>query len=75
MLKKRILFALIFAALQVASAAASAESPAKASRPVAATPEFRHEFGSVVEGMDIEHEFVVKNEGDADLLIEKVAPG
>lgn len=38
-------------------------------------PQVRHEFGKVFEQEKYEHDFVVKNRGKADLVIEKVKPG
>ena len=87
MLKARIFFALIFVALLTASAVAGdtphieTAAPAAAStreevpRAVAVTPEQRHEFGSIVQGLVLQHDFVVKNEGNAELVIERIAPG
>jgi hypothetical protein len=34
-----------------------------------------HDFGEVLEGAEVEHEFVVKNTGNAVLQIEQVRPG
>ena len=86
MLKARIFFALIFVALPTAyavsgdapsveTAAPAAVSTPAAALPVAVTPEDRHEFGAVVEGMALQYDFVVKNEGSAELVIERVASG
>lgn len=38
-------------------------------------PQLRHDFGKVFERDKYEHDFVVKNRGKADLIIEKVKPG
>ena len=38
-------------------------------------PQLRHDFGKVFEQEKYEHDFVVKNRGKADLVIEKVKPG
>ncbi|MBW2192436.1 MAG: hypothetical protein JRF27_01470 [Deltaproteobacteria bacterium] len=49
--------------------AATAESPS------AFLPEQRHIFASVVEGSQITHGFVLRNNGSAPLKIEKVKTG
>lgn len=38
-------------------------------------PQMRHDFGEVFETEIFSHDFVVRNRGKADLLIEKVKPG
>ena len=38
-------------------------------------PEDRHEFESVVEGVAVTHDFVIRNQGTADLNIERVRAG
>lgn len=38
-------------------------------------PQIRHDFGKVFEQEKFEHDFIVKNTGKADLVIEKVKPG
>jgi hypothetical protein len=42
--------------------------------PVAVVPELNYNFGTVSQGQKIEHEFVVRNDGDTDLVIQRVAP-
>lgn len=42
--------------------------------PVAAIPELNYNFGTVSQGQSVEHEFVVRNDGDADLVIQRIAP-
>jgi len=37
--------------------------------------QLRYDFGTVFEQDKYEHEFVVKNRGKADLVIDKVKPG
>jgi len=46
--------------------------PGKA--PKALFPEPIHKFAPVMEGVVIEHDFIVENQGDAPLLIHKVQP-
>jgi hypothetical protein len=48
------------------------EPAAKADgKPKIVAVEGKHEFGKVKQGVDVEHVFKIKNEGDADLKIEK----
>jgi ABC-type thiamine transport system substrate-binding protein len=35
---------------------------------------FEHDFGKIKEGVKVSHTFELKNEGNADLVIEGVAP-
>ncbi len=44
-------------------------------KPVIYLPQLRHDFGKTFELDKYEHNFVVKNRGKADLVIEKVKPG
>jgi hypothetical protein len=44
-------------------------------KPSIYVPEIRHDFGKVFEQDKYEYDFVVKNRGKADLIIEKVKPG
>ena len=44
-------------------------------KPKIYVPQIRHDFGKVFEQKTFEHDFVVKNTGKADLIIEKVKPG
>ncbi|WKZ57936.1 MAG: DUF1573 domain-containing protein [Bdellovibrionota bacterium] len=47
---------------------------AQGGRPRAAIGNKVHEFGSVSQGTKVEHDFVIRNDGDADLLIHEVIP-
>lgn len=38
-------------------------------------PKMRHDFGRVFERDKFEYDFIVKNRGNADLVIESVKPG
>jgi hypothetical protein len=38
-------------------------------------PQLRHDFGQIFQQVMYEHDFVVKNRGKADLIIEQVKPG
>lgn len=44
------------------------------SGPVLRIPEASYDFGSVPQGQRVEHEFVIKNEGDSDLIIQRLSP-
>ncbi len=57
-----------------------AQSPPPATANVLAGPslfmaEITHDFGEVDEGVEVAHEFIVENKGNADLAISKVTPG
>ncbi len=43
--------------------------------PAASLTERTYQFGSVVEGTRISHDFVLKNNGNAPLVIEKIKTG
>lgn len=43
-----------------------------AAAPRAVVPQKVHEFGAVSQGTKVEHDFVLRNEGDADLVIHNV---
>jgi len=53
--------------------AARADVPSKG--PQAFLPDSTHEFGSVVEGSQVMHEFMLHNRGDEPLEIVKIASG
>jgi hypothetical protein len=59
-----ITMGLIFVAVQV-----------RAESPRVYVPESRHEFAPVVEGVLVQHDFVVRNNGTADLNIADVHGG
>jgi hypothetical protein len=42
--------------------------------PKVVIPQHEFDFGSVSQGQKVEHEFVVRNDGDADLIIQRIAP-
>ncbi len=46
--------------------------PSPGAAPTAVFPEERFEFGEVMSGTVVEHDFVVKNHGSVPLLIQKV---
>ena len=63
----RSLFVATVAALSVSTANADVG-------PIAVVPEATYEFGSVSQGAKVEHEFGIKNTGDSDLIIQRIAP-
>jgi len=80
----KVLFLLLIFCCWAGSAqgAASAARPAKGtSKPTARAapaieiPETTFDFGEAFEGVEVEHDFVVKNTGKAELLIDQVRPG
>jgi hypothetical protein len=69
-LKKYLLFAIIFFILLFSSA--FAEKPEPENGPQAHFPENTFIFDKIVEGTLIIHDFVIKNTGNAPLIVEKV---
>ena len=67
---KQIVLTLALVAFVVASIA-YADEPA----PEIVIPKLRHDFGKVFEREAYAHDFVVRNRGSADLLIDNVKPG
>jgi hypothetical protein len=51
------------------------QSPSLAGVPQVALPEPVYEFAPVIEGYYVEHDFIVRNQGDAPLEILKVQTG
>jgi len=70
---RRNLFAFIFVGLLAAGCCWSAE--ASGTGPKAYLPENVFEFKPVVEGAEIVHEFILRNQGDAPLKILKIESG
>jgi hypothetical protein len=66
------LFFFIMVGYVPAGVFAAAENP---SVPIAVFPEKAFEFGAVLEGKEIAHDFVVQNRGASELIIENVKPG
>lgn len=65
----------VFSLLAGPVARAQDEKSTDGNKPEIFLPELRHDFGKVFEQEKYEHDFVVKNRGKADLVIEKVKPG
>ena len=43
--------------------------------PSAFVPESRYTFPTVLDGVEVTHDFIIQNKGDAELMIEKVKTG
>lgn len=75
----RPILAFVFAVLLVAPVAAQQNQPTNGSKsngaPLLVIDSFTHDFGEVKAGTPLRHVFKVKNQGNADLLINNVAPG
>ena len=54
--------------------ARAADNPAQTQLPAAVVVQPSHDFGSVLEGTEIKHDFIVENHGSAVLEIQKVKP-
>jgi hypothetical protein len=54
----------------------AAKKPASTGpKPVIEIPKMKHDFGEVFEREKYEYTFIVRNRGNADLVIEDVKPG
>ena len=63
-----LLLAFVLSPLHVTSVLAQA-------KPSIVIEEMRHDLGEIFEQEVYKHKFEIKNEGDVDLVIEKVKPG
>ncbi|MDX9786985.1 MAG: hypothetical protein RBT11_09425 [Desulfobacterales bacterium] len=43
--------------------------------PIAVFPEKTFQFETILEGVEVKHDFIVQNKGTAELLIQHVKPG
>jgi hypothetical protein len=59
----------------VAPGAETAVSVPPGGRPIAIFDEYAYTFPAVMEGEEVKHDFVVRNKGDAPLIIDKVSAG
>ena len=48
---------------------------AQAVAPAAVLPESEYRFGTAIEGEIVRHDFILLNQGNADLKIEKIKTG
>ena len=67
---RRILIGVVLTAFLVAGIAAAGD-PA----PSIVIPKMRHDFGDIFEQEKYEYQFLVRNAGKADLVINDVKPG
>ncbi len=74
-LKTMVILILGWCLLGLAAVSAAGEDPTAERSPSAFLPETQYTFGSTPEGTELTHDFVVKNRGDAPLVIEKVKTG
>ena len=58
----------------LSGAFASSVAHAEPREPRLVLPESSYDFGSIPQGQQVVHDFVVRNEGGADLTIHKIAP-
>ena len=47
----------------------------KIAEPKLVLASFTHDFGEVKSGTPLNYSFIIKNQGEADLIIKSVAPG
>lgn len=62
------------AAAEAVATPSKAESAESRDVPKAVFPTTRFEFGYVMEGSEIKHDFIIENHGKAPLLISNVRP-
>ncbi len=74
-MKKSFLVIVLVAAAIVYAGAGGAQDRADGPKPKAEIRESRFDFGEIFERAEYAHEFVIKNVGKADLVIEEVKPG
>jgi hypothetical protein len=72
---KRLLYLFILCSVLFWSTHALGVETESTGAPAAFFPEESFEFGPVVEGTIIQHDFVIQNRGTAELLIKKVKSG
>ena len=56
------------------ASAHAAENPSAARLPMAVVTQASHTFGTVMEGVEIKHDFIIENKGSGVLEIKKVVP-
>ena len=69
---RAVVFFAIMGGYLMTAQGSSAESPAG---PVVVFPETTFDFGVVLEGKEVAHDFVVQNRGTSELVIQNVQPG
>jgi hypothetical protein len=68
-------FCLILLIVSLAVVGFTASVQADEGTPVAVVVNGEFDFGAVYEGVDVVHDFVIQNKGDADLEIKDVKAG
>jgi hypothetical protein len=66
--------AISFKSALVAASALAVSLQAAYAVPKLALPQNVHDFGTVSQGQRVVHEFTVRNDGDTDLLIQRISP-
>ncbi len=76
-MKKQKIVSIIFIMVlfQFVFSLAYAEDAKNEGKPIIDFPEITFSFSGVLEGTPVIHEYIVRNTGDAPLLINKVKPG
>ncbi len=75
---KRLIYTVVFALVcgaVIAQSEKKAESDNDLPAPVAIIDKSTYDAGKVLRGELVTHVYIVKNMGDADLIIENVKPG
>lgn len=71
------LFSIFFAVVCIMSFDSGAYGASNQTQPLpsAFVPESRYVFPTVIDGTEVTHDFIIQNQGDAPLAIEKVKTG
>ncbi|MEJ2041053.1 MAG: hypothetical protein P8X55_19310 [Desulfosarcinaceae bacterium] len=69
-----LLLAVVLCLLAAAPPVMAEKSQAGKTGPQAVYPEMKYEFAPVLEGIQVKHDFVIENRGDAPLVIQNVHP-
>jgi hypothetical protein len=73
-LKRLSIFLSVIFVLSIGSVVFGASQQTSPS-PSAFVPESRYTFPTVLDGVEVTHDFIIQNKGDAELKIEKVKTG
>jgi len=74
-MRKKFFFVLVQVVIVISAMGFLTVVHADESAPLAFVEGVLYDFGTVLEGNDVLHDFVIKNKGDADLEIVKVKSG
>jgi hypothetical protein len=75
MKRRSLILMLAFVASLGIPATAQGKQAGQNAEPKLVLPSFTHDFGEIKAGTPLTYSFIVKNHGQADLLIKNVAPG